>query len=219
LLFQKQLQFISPTKHELCMMRSQEPKYLYFKFFKPFGMLSQFTDEDGNPGLKRILSLPKDVYPVGRLDKDSEGLLLLTNDNRLKHKLLDPETASQRTYFVQVDGEITPQAVAQLQNPMTLNYKGKHHRTLPARVAAINPPDVPEREPAIRYRKDKPTSWISISIGEGKNRQVRKMTAQTGFPTLRLIRVAHGEIALGEMQPAELLALTTKEVNDLLKSL
>lgn len=196
-------------------MHNFEPKLLYFKFFKPFGILSQFTDEDGNPGLNQIISLPKDVYPVGRLDKDSEGLLLLTNDNRLKHKLLDPETASQRTYFVQVDGLITTKALVQMRNPMMLNYKGKMHRTLPAKVEAIDPPTVPERKPAIRYRKDKPTSWISISIGEGKNRQVRKMTAQTGFPTLRLIRVSHGQISLNQMQPAELLKLTEVEVSEL----
>lgn len=185
---------------------------LYFRFYKPFGVLSQFTDEDGNPGLGRYLSLPNDVYPVGRLDKDSEGLLLLTNDSAIKNKLLDPERGHQRTYWVQVEGQITDAALNELQLPMALNYKGKTHRTRSAIAEHISVPEIPERNPPIRFRKNVPTSWISLTLREGKNRQVRKMTAAVGFPTLRLVRASFGAVKLEGLSPGKTESLSVSEI-------
>lgn len=185
---------------------------LYFRFYKPFGVLSQFTDEDGNPGLGKFLKLPNDVYPVGRLDKDSEGLLLLTNDNEIKNKLLDPETGHERTYWVQVEGQITEEALNKLQLPMALNYKGKTHHTRGAKAIRLSDPVLPERTPPIRFRKNIPTSWISLTLSEGKNRQVRKMTAAAGFPTLRLVRAAFGSVTLDGLEPGKLESLSAKDI-------
>lgn len=192
-------------------------EFLYFKLYKPYGMLSQFTDENDQPGLGHILDLPKDVYPVGRLDKDSEGLLLLTNNNRLKHQLLNPGSGHPKEYWVQVDGEITDEAIVQLQRPMTLNYKGKKLLTKPAEARKIPIPQLPDRNPPIRVRKHIPTSWIALTITEGKNRQIRKMTAAVGFPALRLIRVGFGSISLGVLRPGQCLPLANPEVKELLK--
>ncbi|TVR39529.1 MAG: pseudouridine synthase [Cryomorphaceae bacterium] len=185
--------------------------FLYYKFYKPFGYLSQFTDEDGNPGLGRILNLPGDVYPVGRLDKDSEGLLLLTNDNALKSKLLNPDEGHSRTYWVQVEGEITKEAIEQLNQPMLLRLKGKEYRTRKAKATIVSAPSLPDRDPPIRFRKIVPTSWMEITLTEGKNRQVRRMTAKTGFPTLRLIRGAFGDIRLNSLQPGEIVPLSNND--------
>ncbi len=189
--------------------------FLYFKFYKPFGILSQFTDEDGNPGLGRVLDLPKDVYPVGRLDKDSEGLLLLTSNNTLKSRLLNPDNGHIRKYWIQVEGDITPEALEELNRPMLLRFKGKEYRTKKATATKIATPTLPERVPPIRFRKNVPTSWVEMTLTEGKNRQVRRMTAQTGFPTLRLIRVAFGEIKLDSLRPGEINPLTQSEFSTL----
>lgn len=191
--------------------------FLYFKFYKPFGILSQFTDEDGNPGLGRVLDLPKDVYPVGRLDKDSEGLLLLTNNNPLKSRLLNPDTGHTRKYWVQVEGNITPETIAELNRPMLLRFKGKEYRTKKATVTKIASPTLSERVPPIRFRKNVPTSWIEMTLTEGKNRQVRRMTAKVGFPTLRLVRASFGAIRLDALKPGEIQALTSEEVQMLSK--
>jgi 23S rRNA pseudouridine2457 synthase len=187
----------------------------YFLIYKPFQVLSQFTSTEGKLCLKDILHVPTDVYPVGRLDYDSEGLLLITNDKRINQQLLDPLYAHQRTYWVQVDGAITEAALAQLSKGVSINVDGKLYQTKPAKLESL--PDtiaVPERNPPIRFRKSIPTSWVAIQIIEGKNRQVRKMFAQVGFPVLRLIRAKLGKYSIGHMQPGDCLSLTALEVQE-----
>lgn len=166
----------------------------YLVLYKPFGVLSQFSEEAGHPGLSSLnLGLPDDVYPVGRLDRDSEGLLVLTNDRSLNAALLNPEEGHARTYWVQVEGDPTEVDLRAFNRPMQLTIKGKAHLTLPADARLLVPaPTVPDRQPPVRFRKSVPDRWISLTLTEGKNRQVRKMTAHVGFPTLRLIRVAIG---------------------------
>jgi len=179
--------------------------FRYFLIYKPFGMLSQFTREGEHQTLADLdFTFPKDIYPVGRLDADSEGLLLLTNDNFLKTKLLEPKNKHLRTYYVQVDGEVTQEACLQLSKGVKITINGKPYLTLPAIVTTIDVPELPERTPPIRVRKNIPTSWLSIALHEGKNRQVRRMTAAVGFPTLRLVRWAIGKINLSNYagQPA-----------------
>ena len=171
-------------------------------------MLSQFSREGDHPTLADLaFDFPKDVYPVGRLDADSEGLLLLTNDNFFKTRLLDPKQRHFRTYYVQVEGEITDEACAQLAAGVTISINGKKHQTLPARATPITEPDLPERNPPIRFRKNIPTSWLSLSLHEGKNRQVRRMTAAVGYPTLRLVRWSIDDWKLESMQPGEIKAI------------
>lgn len=187
----------------------------YFLIYKPFQVLSQFTSTEGKLCLKDILHVPTDVYPVGRLDYDSEGLLLITNDKSINQQLLHPQFAHQRTYWVQVDGAITKEALAQLTKGVSINVEGKIYQTKPATLEQL-PDDikVPDRNPPIRFRKNIPTSWVSIQLTEGKNRQVRKMFAQVGFPVLRLIRAKLGKYSIQEMQPGDCLSLTAAEVQE-----
>ncbi|RYY41675.1 MAG: pseudouridine synthase [Chitinophagaceae bacterium] len=177
----------------------------YYLTYKPFNTLCQFTPE--GPGDQTLADLgfdfPPDVYPVGRLDKDSEGLLLLSNDNALKTRYLDPKSKTPKTYWAQLEGEVTRDALAALCAGVTLSDKGKSWRTLPARAARIDEPQLPARNPPIRFRKEIPTSWIELTIVEGKNRQVRRMTAAVGFPTLRLVRAAIGPLRLNGLRPSE----------------
>ena len=170
--------------------------FRYFIFNKPYRVLSQFSEEGDKQTLADFFTdIPKDVYPIGRLDYDSEGLLLLTNDKKLTHELLNPAFAHERTYWAQVEGEITEEAIAQLEEGVTISVDGKKHNTLPAKARQILPaPNVAERNPPIRYRASVPDTWLELTITEGKNRQVRKMTAAVGFPTLRLIRYSIGDI-------------------------
>jgi 23S rRNA pseudouridine2457 synthase len=187
----------------------------YFLIYKPFQVLSQFTSTEGKLCLKDILHVPIDVYPVGRLDYDSEGLLLITNDKSINQQLLNPLYAHQRTYWVQVDGAITETALAQLSKGVSINVDGKIYLTKPAKLETL--PDsivVPDRNPPIRFRKSIPTSWVAIQITEGKNRQVRKMFAQVGFPVLRLIRAKLGQYSIHDMQPGDCLSLTASEVQE-----
>ena len=151
--------------------------FKYFLFYKPFQVLSQFSEEGDKQTLAHFFTdLAKDVYPVGRLDYDSEGLLLLTNDKALAHQLMEPSFAHQRTYCVQVEGEVTDEALAQLEKGVTININGKQHHTLPAIAQRWKgDPKVPDRKPPIRFRKDIPTSFIALTITEGKNRQVRRI--------------------------------------------
>ncbi|WP_221394204.1 pseudouridine synthase [Dyadobacter sp. NIV53] len=173
--------------------------FRYFLIYKPFGVLSQFTREGDHATLADLgFNFPKDVYPVGRLDADSEGLLLLTNDNLLKTKLLEPRNKHKRTYYVQVDGEITEEACITLSKEVKISVNGKSYLTLPALALRIAEPLLPERSRPIRVRKNIPTSWVSISLHEGKNHQVRKMTAAVDFPTLRLVRWAIGSVSLAD---------------------
>jgi len=159
---------------------------------KPYGVLCQFRDPDGRPTLADYVR-QKDVYAAGRLDHDSEGLLLLTDDGALAHKLTDPRHKQPKTYLVQVDGQITDEAIAALRRGVTLN----DGPTLPAGAEhAAEPEWLWPRDPPVRFRKLIPTSWLRITLREGRNRQVRRMTAAVGFPTLRLIRERIGPYAL-----------------------
>ena len=168
-------------------------------FNKPYGVLSQFTPEAGHRALDEF-GFPPGVYAAGRLDHDSEGALLLTDEGRLVKRLLDPKFEHPRTYLAQVDGQITPEALQQLARGVVI----KGYRTKPCKAEMITPPEgLWERVPPIRYRAAIPTSWVRLTLIEGKNRQVRHMTAAAGFPTLRLIRVQIGGLSLGDLQPGE----------------
>jgi 23S rRNA pseudouridine2457 synthase len=191
-------------------------KYRYILFYKPYGVLSQFTDGNGETQrltLKNYISIPG-VYPVGRLDWDSEGLMLLTDRGQLQHRLSHPQFEHQRTYWAQVERIPDADAIALLQQGVTI----EKYRTRPAKVQLLNfEPQLPPRNPPIRFRKNVPTAWLEISLTEGKNRQVRRMTAAVGFPTLRLVRVAIAHLKLGELQPGQWRDLTADELNLLLK--
>ena len=189
----------------------------YYLFYKPFQVLSTFTSTDEKKCLRDFIQVSKDVYAAGRLDYDSEGLLLLTNDGQLKHQLLDPRFRHSRTYYVQVEGVPDAAALHSLQSGVTIRVDGKDYTTLPATVISIpDPVHLPERNPPIRFRKTVPVSWLSITLQEGKNRQVRKMTAAVGLPTLRLIRWSIENISIGQLQPGQLKEISR---NTLLKKL
>ena len=165
-------------------------------------MLSHFTSTAELETLANYFNVPRNVYPIGRLDADSEGMLILTNDKKLNNLLLNPKFGHNRTYLVQVDGDITEEACLQLQKGIDLKIDGVAFSTLPAKIKKLSDePKVPERNPPIRFRKNIPTSWIELSICEGKNRQVRRMTAAVGFPTLRLIRIAIENLTFDELIP------------------
>ena len=168
-------------------------------FNKPYGVLSQFTDEAGHPGLAHFIDQPG-FYPAGRLDRDSEGLLVLTNDGALQHHISHPKKKMAKTYWAQVEGIPDQTAITKLTDGVLL----KDGLTRPATAKLIEPPQsLWERDPPIRQRKNKPTSWLEIIIKEGKNRQVRRMTAAVGLPTLRLIRASVGPWSLNSLQPRE----------------
>lgn len=176
----------------------------YFVVFKPFGVLSQFTREiPQHRTLADLADFPPEVYPVGRLDQDSEGLLILTNDKRLTDRLLQPQNSHPRTYWVQVEGIPSPEAIAQLRAGVDIRIQKKNYRTRPAEVERIPTPALPERNPPIRVRQSIPDSWISLTLTEGKNRQVRRMCAAVGYPVLRLVRSGIGQLTLGNLQPGD----------------
>lgn len=177
-------------------------------------MLSQFTAADGKLCLKDIVTVSTDVYPVGRLDYDSEGLLLLTNDKTINHQLLHPQFEHARTYLVQVDGVITMDAIQQLMKGVFISVNGLSYKTKVCEVS-LEQTDlkIPERNPPIRVRKNIPTCWVTIQLTEGKNRQVRKMFAVVGFPVLRLIRSKIGHFTIDQMQPSECIELTWEQVD------
>lgn len=190
---------------------------LYLLAYKPFNVLTQFSGEKPDETLQVLdYDFPKDVYPVGRLDKDSEGLLLLTNDKRLNHKLLDPKFKHEREYWAQVEKVPTAVALEQLSKGVKL----KDGLTMPAKARLIeSEPDLPPRDPPIRYRAAIPTAWISLTLTEGRNRQVRRMTAAVGFPTLRLVRWRMENLMLGDLQPGRVRELTVDERAELLRRL
>lgn len=167
-------------------------------FNKPFGVLCQFRDKDGRPVLADFIDLPG-VYPAGRLDHDSEGLLLLTDDGVLQARIADPRFNLPKTYWAQLEGDIDDDALARLAAGVTLN----DGPTLPAVARRLAPPALWERVPPVRYRAAIPTSWIELTIREGRNRQVRRMTAAVGFPTLRLVRAAIGPWSLEGLAPGQ----------------
>lgn len=167
-------------------------KLLYLAFNKPYGILSQFTSDNPEETLANF-KIPPDVYACGRLDKDSEGLLLLTNDGALIDRLLNPIHDKVKTYWVQVENIPTPEALKKLQAGVMIG----DYKTKPCKARVLDPqPEIPERDPPVRFRKSIPTCWIEIELTEGKNRQVRRMTAAVGFPTLRLIRKKIGNLSL-----------------------
>ena len=171
----------------------------YILLNKPYGVLCQFTDPQGRPTLKDYIDI-KGVYSVGRLDYDSEGLLLLTDDARLNHLLSEPKFKQPKTYWAQVEGKPDNEAMKKLATGVVIGGQ----RTLPAKVRRLpDEPKVWERSTPIRFRKNIPTAWLEITICEGRNRQARKMTAAVGHPCLRLIRVAIGPLKLGKLQPGQ----------------
>jgi len=181
----------------------------YIVFNKPYGVLSQFSGKDRT--LSSYISVPG-VYPVGRLDRDSEGLLLLTDDGVLQHRLSDPRFAHPRTYWAQVERAPAEPALQRLRQGITI----QGYRTRPAQVRLLGEePDLPPRHPPIRFRKNVPTAWIELVLIEGRNRQVRRMTAAVGHPTLRLVRVAIADLKLEGLRPGQWRDLTATELPQL----
>jgi pseudouridine synthase len=180
---------------------------MLIRFWKPYGVLPQFTDPDGRPTLADYIRIPN-IYAAGRLDLDSEGLLLLTDEGALQQRLTDPRFEHPKTYFVQVEGTPDEEALAKLRQGITLN----DGPTRPALAQLLNaPPDLPPRTPPIRHRLTVPTAWLQLTITEGRKRQVRRMTAAVGFPTLRLLRWAVGEITLEGLTPGQWHKITTAQ--------
>ena len=167
-------------------------------FNKPFGVLSQFSSDGEHETLANYIDVP-DVYPAGRLDRDSEGLLLLTDDGKLQQRIADPKFKKSKVYWVQVEREPNDEALQQLRDGVKL----KDGLTRPAQVALIEEPELWPRNPPVRFRKNVPTAWLSLTISEGKNRQVRRMTAAIGYPTLRLVRVSVGDWQLDNLKPGQ----------------
>ncbi|MDX2037952.1 MAG: pseudouridine synthase [Isosphaeraceae bacterium] len=192
-------------------MRSGRAAFRYLKLYKPYDVLTQFRDEGGRTTLASFVPVAG-VYPIGRLDRDSEGLLLLSDDGMLAHRLTDPRFEHPKTYLAQVERVPSPEAIAALRKGVML----ADGPTRPAEADLLEEePVLPERSVPIRYRKNVPTAWIRLTIREGRNRQVRRMTAAVGFPTLRLVRVAVGSVGLDALLPGEWRDLTPAELASL----
>ncbi|MBK8620497.1 MAG: pseudouridine synthase [Saprospiraceae bacterium] len=195
-----------------------QKEFTYLIFYKPYNVLTQFTRErPEHHTLADYIKFDKDIYPVGRLDKDSEGLLLLTNDKRLNQILLEPANKRPKTYLVQVDGDITSEAIKQLQSGVEIALEDKTYHTKPCQAKKLaKPPVLPERNPPVRFRANIPTSWILITLTEGKNRQIRKMCAKVQFPVLRLVRVQLGDLTLGNLLPGKFRKISLEELQTVL---
>jgi 23S rRNA pseudouridine2457 synthase len=188
-------------------------KWTYILLNKPYGVLTQFSDvsDHPRPTLKDYVPVPG-VYPVGRLDRDSEGLLLLTDHGALQHRLSDPQFGHPRTYWVQVEGIPEEPALESLRHGVTI----QGYRTRPGQVQCLgHSPEVPPRDPPIRVRQAIPTTWLEMTLTEGRNRQVRRMTAAVGLPTLRLIRVAIAHLSLEGLAPGQWRSLNPTEITAL----
>lgn len=181
-------------------------------FYKPYGVVSSFTDPEGHETLQGYINVPG-VYAAGRLDFDSEGLLLLTDDGELIHRLTDPRHHQPKTYWVQVEGQITSDALVQLQHGVTI----QGFQTRRCQAAVIPEPELPPRRKPITPHA--PPSWVRLTLREGKKRQIRHMTAAVGFPTLRLVRIAIGPVGLGDLQPGEWRDLSAAEIAALRQAL
>jgi len=186
-------------------------KLYYFVLNKPYGYLSQFTDKLNRKTLSNLKNIPKKVYPVGRLDLDSEGLLLLSNDKLLVDYLLNPHNSHEKEYLAQVEGIPTEEEMINFRKGLVIENK----KTLPAKIETVTPLNISERVPPIRKRMNIPICWLKIVITEGRNRQVRKMTAAIGHPTLRLIRTRIKNLTLGDLNPGEMRELTESEIKNL----
>lgn len=173
----------------------------YYVLHKPYGYMSQFSPVENKKTLADLLDIEKSCYPVGRLDEKSEGLLILTNDKSLTESLLNPENKHPRTYLVQVEGQITKKAIKELSEGVEIALPTGNYNTLPASVKKIGKPKLNERNPPVR--SDVQSSWIKITLIEGKNRQIRRMTAKVGFPTLRLVRSHIVDLELGQIPIGE----------------
>ena len=183
-------------------------RFVLIAFNKPYGVLSQFTSDGSSNSTLAEFGFPKRVYPIGRLDADSEGLLLLSDEPELNQKLLHPRHAHEREYWVQVERVPTREALDQLEPGTVIGGR----KTLPVRARVLEPPpELPPRNPPIRFRKTVPACWIGLVLREGKNRQVRRMTASIGHPTLRLVRVRIGNYPLGGIKPGAWKILTKDE--------
>lgn len=185
----------------------------HFKIFKPYGYLSQLVNNQNRRKNKKLLGelyeFPEGTMAIGRLDQDSEGLLLLTTNGKVSAAVRSKKV--EKEYWVQVDGLIEQKAIETMRTGVEIGIHGKKYMTLPCQVESLTPPDFPQRDKKIRDERHGPTSWISVTINEGKFRQVRKMTAAVGFPTLRLVRVRIGNEYLAQMKPGEVLPMDPGE--------
>ena len=207
----------STNQNNLIELYGPVQNHQHFKIFKPHGFLSQFVQESRRKKklLGELFDFPDKTMAIGRLDHDSEGLLLLTTDGMMSYKIRDK--GIEKEYYVQVDGEITEDAMSQLQNGVEITVNGTKYLTLPCKAfTLVNEPQLPTRGRNIRDARHGPTSWISVTISEGKNRQIRKMTAAVGFATLRLVRVRIGDIHIDSMDAGDVITLAN--FNDVLNS-
>jgi len=199
------------------MLKTRRLSFHYVLFYKPYGVLSQFTAQKGRKTPADFGPFPHDVYPVGRLDADSEGLLLLTNDNLVAHRLTDPTFGHPRTYLVQVERIPNTESLEKLRKGIMIEGR----KTKPAAVRLLeSDPDLPARPVPIRLRKTVPTVWLEVTLHEGRNRQIRKMTAAVGHPTLRLVRTRIGDVlTLEGLFPGESRSITESEIHQLRRKL